>query len=530
MGFAGTPYQSEDVALGIFNFKKDSNKPADAGKGAGSGGGGAVATGSDDGGYSPDRARKFFEHATTVHATGSYEYAVQSWLQGIRQDPSSKEGLEGFFKSISALVGDGDGKKSVSKDVVKVISGKGDVDRFLLALLEYGQKFTDATLAVRAFEMAVKLGLTYPAQRLGELGLKLCAGAQRPRKDLLLKLSEGFERVGLFDRAVVAAETAYKVDPTDGDLGQRIRQMAAQATMAKGGYEKSGEQGGFRQNVRDSEKQRVLDASERIVKTEQTLELLVQQSEKDYAARPTDLPTVERLAKAWIERAAAGDEDRAHDLLLKTNAETKQFRFREMAGDVRLRQARRKASDLKKQMEAEPDNGTFKAEYEAAYRALADLEVAEHKLRVEAYPTDLTRKFAFGERLFVVEKYSEAIEMFQEAQGDPRLRARALNLLGQCFLKTGWLPEAIETFRAALEIRDNAPEVAMELNYLLMSSLRNKAEQEKDLAAAEEAEKIASAITMKQITYRDIRAQREVLKKLVASLRGGSGGTAPAGA
>lgn len=514
--------------MAFFSFKKDKDQPKSAASGTGGNGGKTptVATGAadgrDDSPFSAEKAERFFNHADTVHQTGSYEYAVQSWLQGLQKDPGSKRGIEGFFKSISALVGEGDGKKSVSKEVVKVISGRSDVDRFLVGLLEYGQKFTDAPLCVRAFEMASKLGLQYPTQRLGELGLKLCVGAQRPRKDLLIKLGEGFEKSGMFDRAVVAFESAYKVDPSDGELGQKIRQMAASATMVRGGYEKTGEQGGFRQNIRDSDKQRQLEASDRVVKTEQTMELLITAAEKDFAARPGDLPTIEKMAKLYLERAGEGDEDRAYDILMKTYMDTKQFRFREMAGDIRIRQARRRGSELKKQLEAEPENTALKTELDAALAALGELEVSEHKLRVEAYPTDLTRKFGYGERLFLTEKYDDAIAMFQESQNDPRFRSKSLALLGQCFFKTGWLPEAIETYRAALEIRDNPDELRMELSYMLMLALKSKGTQERDLAAAEEAEKIASEITRKQITYRDIRVQREELKKLVASLRGGS--------
>lgn len=511
--------------MGLFSFKKDKDQP----KPATSGSPVDKADAAGDSPFSAEKAERFFNHADTVHQTGSYEYAVQSWLQGLQKDPGSKRGVEGFFKSISALVGDGDGKKSVGKEVVKVISGKSEVDRFLIALLEYGQKFTDPPLCVRAFEMACKLGLQYPTQRLGDLGLKLCVGSQRPRKDLLTKLGEGFEKAGMFDRAVVAFESAYKVDPTDGELGQRIRQMAASATMVKGGYEKTGEQGGFRQNIRDSDKQRQLDAADRVVKTEATLELLITAAEKEMVARPGDLPTIEKLSKLYLERSSEGDEDRAHDLLMKTFVETKQFRFREMSGDVRIRQARRKASDLKKQLEVDPENAAIKGELDAAMKALGELEVAEHKMRVEAYPTDLTRKFGYGERLFLTEKFDDAIAMFQESQNDPRLRNKSLALLGQCFFKTGWLPEAIETFRGALEIRENTPELQMELSYMLMLALKNKGAQEKDLASAEEAEKIASEITRKQITYRDIRVQREELKKLVSALRGG-GAPAPTSA
>ena len=52
-------------------------------------------------------------------------------------------------------------------------------------------------------------------------------------------------------------------------------------------------------------------------------------------------------------------------------------------------------------------------------------------------------------------------------------------------------------------------------------------EAERDLPSAEEAEKIASGIAIKNLNFRDIRGRREALKKLVQALRMGGGAPAP---
>src|SRR5207248_4765329 len=101
----------------------------------------------------------------------------------------------------------------------------------------------------------------------------------------------------------------------------------------------------------------------------------------------------------------------------------------------------------------------------------ADLELAEHTRRVENYPTGLVRKFELGKRFFAVGKYNEAIDVLQEAQGDPKNRAAALLFLGQSFLNINWNDEAIETFRRGLEIRDLSAELNLETRYWLMVAL-----------------------------------------------------------
>ena len=94
-------------------------------------------------------------------------------------------------------------------------------------------------------------------------------------------------------------------------------------------------------------------------------------------------------------------------------------------------------------------------------------------------------------------------------------------MLGQAFLKLDYVPEAIEMFRQAADLRDLTPESELELKYLLLCALQHRAETDRDLAAAEEADKVASAITIKQFSFKDVRSRRDSVKKLIVSIRGG---------
>jgi hypothetical protein len=86
--------------LAFFGKKKDgdSDKPKDDGKG----GDGAP----DKIPVSPDKAAKFFDYAKTAHEATNFEYAMHSWLSGLRQEPSSMRGLEGFWTSSQSFLSD----------------------------------------------------------------------------------------------------------------------------------------------------------------------------------------------------------------------------------------------------------------------------------------------------------------------------------------------------------------------------------------------------------------------------------------
>jgi tetratricopeptide (TPR) repeat protein len=347
---------------------------------------------------------------------------------------------------------------------------------------------------------------------------------------MLLKCSEAFGKADAFDKALTAAEHALKQDPTDGDLAAKIRGLAAQSTMAKGGFDKTGQEGGFRANIRDATKQRQLEEADRIVKTEETQDRLIADAEAEFAARPGDLPTIEKFAKRLLERGKAADEERAHQIYAKAFADTTQFRFRELAGEIRIRQSRRKLSELKQMLDKSQDSEMLQRMHGQAEQEHLELELGEHKLRVDNYPSDLSRRFELGKRYFNAGKHSEAIEQFQESQHDPRNRAASQIMLGQSFQAIGWTEEAIDTFRHAADIKDLMPDVLMEIRYHLMVALQTRAEADGDVAAAEEADRLASGIARQQMTYKDIKTRREAIKNLLQRLRPrqSGGGGAPA--
>ncbi|QYU68032.1 hypothetical protein J4558_24795 [Leptolyngbya sp. 15MV] len=149
------------------------------------------------------------------------------------------------------------------------------------------------------------------------------------------------------------------------------------------------------------------------------------------------------------------------------------------------------------------------------------MELEEFRLRIEAYPTEPRWKFESAKRLLELGSTDEAIPLLQEAQQDARYRVEAFGMLGQAFLKIDYIDEAIHAYRQALEAHKiTTDETGMALNYGLLTALQLKAEKDRDAAAAGEADKIASAIALQQFNYRDIRARRDAIKKLVAELRG----------
>lgn len=470
--------------------------------------------------YSPEKAVAFFNHARTAHESTNYEYAMQLWLQGLRWDPSSLNAIESFFASAAQFLGNKE-KKSSSGETRKAIAAPGTVGRFTAALLEWGTRPRDSVSAVRATEACAKLGEAECTYWLGQRALNLARRDKRPRKDLFEKLLEAFKTVGAYDKAVEAGEDAMKIDPEDGKLQAYVRNMSAQATMSQGGYDKSGEAGGFRKNIKDIDKQRQLAEADQISKSEDAKDRLVIAAEKEWQERPGDTAAITTLGKRLLERGKPEDEERAYKLYIRAYKETDQFRFREWAGDIKLRRGRRILSRLEMAAKERADDPAAQEKFKKARIEFINTEVEEFEKRVAAYPTDLRQKYELGKRLFELERYEDAIPMFQQSQDDSRLRIESMSCIATAFERIGYLDEAIHTYRQAIAAHhDPNNEIGLDLRFGLLTSLQAKAMQDKDLTIAEEAERIASEIAIQQFNYRDIRDRRESLKKLVAELKG----------
>jgi tetratricopeptide (TPR) repeat protein len=466
----------------------------------------------------PVKAKKFFDHAQAVHDTTNYAYSTVLWLQGLRQDPTSMFGLERFFESVRSFASL-ENRDKPTKEQSSNFGGKGPVENYLSALLNWGTRPDDAPRVLKVLDAAQKLDLGEHGYWIAEKSLPLLLGSRK--KDVLVKLKDALAKLGAYDLAVKAGEAALMADPTDTALEQEMRNLAAQATMTSGGYERTGESGGFRANIRGADAQRKLEDESSIVKSEETIDRLVEDAKADYERRPDDRNAIGKYARILQERGRPEDVKIAYEVLMDAYKKTDEFRFRTQAGDLRMKHARRQLAKMREAAKQDPTSDIAK-KFPEAERKFIELELAEYDLRVKNFPTDLGLKYELGVRHFRLGNDEEAIALFQEAQHDAKHRVRVLNYLGQSFRRMGWNEEAADTFRRALEgIEMDSDELGLQMRYGLMDALAKHAEDTRDLSAAEEAYKIGSGIAMQQISYRDIRDRRDALQKLIKELKAG---------
>ena len=471
----------------------------------------------------PEKARVFFDHAQTVHDSLNYEYAMTLWLQGLRQDPTDGVAVDKFYTS-GCEFSTRATKKGPTKEQVKNFSGKGAVEKFLLALLHFGACPLDWSYGLKAVQAAGKVHDAEPQLDMRVVGqglalkvLRFAVDDPRTKKDHFVQMLEAFREVEAYDLATKAGEMAISKDPSDGPLETEVRNMSAQAAMKKAGLTNTaGEQGGFRGNVKDTDRQRELDEEDQLVKSSSTMDAVIERAKADYQQRPQDLSAIKKLCKFLLERGTAEDEKLAYKVLMKGYSELQAYELRKLAGDIQIRVGRRKLRQYKAALEQEPTNGALQAKFDSARRQLLASEVKEYTGRHEAYPTDLQIRYELGRRFYELEQYEQAIEHFQASKDAPGIADRVRILLARSFTLIEWFDEAESTYREAMDGHANLnDEVGLELRYGLMEVLQRKGEDSSDAGATEEAFKLASGIAVQHINFRDIREQRKILQERV---------------
>lgn len=121
------------------------------------GGGGLVAAGQGDG--ASDNPEELFEAASAAYREGELKNAMGLWLSGLRYSPASMRGLEGFFQSTAAWLGDPGRCFQRVKVRWDQKFWETDLAQYLRSLMEWGMNPTDPRPGIRCAQLAARAGV-----------------------------------------------------------------------------------------------------------------------------------------------------------------------------------------------------------------------------------------------------------------------------------------------------------------------------------------------------------------------------------
>jgi tetratricopeptide (TPR) repeat protein len=439
------------------------------------------------------KGKAFFERADQVAETGNWDFAIAMYLEGISREPENLDRGHKPLRKVSINRKAQGGKPAGMIDQFKRRPCKDPVRNLVNAEYLLSKDPGSVQNMMQVLQAARKCDLIGLVHWISLIILESQRQTKKPSKRILVDLVSAFESAKDFSMSVQACDMAISLDPNDGELRDRMRSLSALYTIDKGKFE---EEGDFTKGVDDLEAQQKIQKKDALVKDEEYLLGQIRKCRQDYLENPHVAGKINNAVDALLKIENESYENEAIDILAKAHKDSGAYQFKMRIGDIRIRQMSRRFRQMR-------DSGDTAEATEQAKRQLA-FELDEYKERCANYPTDLGLKFEMGRRQFLSGLYDEAIASLQTAQRDPRRGLRARSLIGQAFVKKGWLGMAVETFEKALEL-EATEEFTMELRYFLGDVLDN-------MGQLERAQEQFSTVAQLDYNYRDVRQRIENIR------------------
>lgn len=502
--------------MGLFGRKKANAEAADTGQTPDAGDSAAPPIQTD-----PRKAQRFFEYARSVTDEQSYDYAIETYLKGLRLDPAPADHHMGLYE-IARLRKINGGKPAGFREQFGQAGRKTPLDRMLNAELRWAKDPMNPELALHVMEHAAEAGLKDVAILFGQHAIEVNQGESRPSRTIYKKAQDLFARIGAWEKAIEACQLGIKLDPHNLELQRELKELQAELNLVRGGH---GEAGGSLQAGDEEGPTRSIAAAREAAK----------RLRREYEDNPDNIEKLTELVRALVEQQDEDAEEEAISLLEDAYARLGRYRLKVHIGDVRILQYSRRIRELRQQA-AEAQTQEEEQQYMAQARAVAweqvRFELEEFQERLAKHPDDKVLHYQIGRRQLILGDYDAAIPSLQKAQEDPQHRASALRYLGEAFARKGAYDEAIDTFHRGIEVHSYSDDrLALDLRYELMEALEQKARETADLKSAEEAAELAEEIARINSEFKALPQRRESIQQLVEQLKkgGSDSATAPAG-
>ena len=468
----------------------------------------------------PEKARRWFEHARVMSDSFNFDSALVYYAHGIGLDPSMMSAHEAMYEA--AVQYFNKGSRPASGKEIRKLEGPHPVEKFAVAEFAWMKDINNASLALKLLEALVKAEQLEFGHWFAPKAMNVLLKQKKPSKNAFLQAKTCLAEIVAWNEALRAGAAALNIDPLDTELESDLKDLSAQRAMDEGRYEEAGgEEGGFRKFVLDADKQRELEDAGAIAAGQSMEQRNLQRALKEYEKSPATPDVLNQYAQLLKVLGTPEAEQQSYDVYMKGFKDTNEYRFRALAGDIKIEQAQRRVDELQEKRDGRANDGELIAAFEQARKTALDLRYSEYNERTAKYPTDRRIKYQLGEVEFEMGRYMDAMKRFQDAKDEPRLRVQAGHMLGRCFAEETWHIEAIQAYKEVLEhVEATEKEMELAIRYDLMVSLMANAREERSLDLAKEARGICTSILQQDVTYRDIRSARKEVDQLIKEVSG----------
>jgi tetratricopeptide (TPR) repeat protein len=447
-----------------------------------------------------------FERANQVVATGNFDYGIHLLVDCCKLDPANLSYRQALRRTEKAKYRNNLRGSLFARWTTWPMRARMKTAlraRDYLKVLEHGERI----LMRNPWDVGTQMDMAVASEQMGLLDLAIWNLEQARQKqafDVSLNraLAELYEKRGNFTQAIALWELIRKVKPGDVVAQHKIKDLAADDTIARGQYHATiqppAETGADKPSsgepkppLKDSTDEApaawwlqegggtppppTKDAPEAPVAAAETGEssVLMDRLEREAApirARLKDDPTSPYL---YLQLAAVyrrGDKfDKARTVLQEGLGPTgNAFELSVQLADLDIEPFRRNLRIAEEKLKAEPDNAELRRLRNRLRKEINTRELELHRQKADRFPTEMSHRYEVGVRLQRAGQIDEAIRELQAARADPRYRWQSLMALGHCFkARNNWrlaernFEEALKTLPAG-EL-DNRKEILFEV-------------------------------------------------------------------
>ena len=391
---------------------------------------------------------------------------------------SKKSGLiSGIFSKLSSRVNE----NAIRKSPEKFLDSAEEQIK-----LNYSNISAHKSLAIASEE----LGLIETSLLAYESLFNLDQKNLKVGKNLISKLLENNKP----EKAISIGDMLLKIFPADDEIQDLIKKASVQQTVDKGKWE---EEKSFRDKLKDEDEAQRLEQSSRAQTGEEGLRSLIAESLKKAEDEPENINTLKDLvnyyrklnefdsALEWLDKARSLESGKA-DVNLETLMVT--LKREKMAEAINIVQA---------QLDENPTDKAIVEKLDNLKKEEHDFRLSQSESLVQRYPNEFSYRYELGELYKEAGNIDGAIKELQLALRSPKVRIKALVLLGQSYIEKGFYDLAAEQLLIAKSEIPGITDIKKEVIYDLGRCYESQGDSDKAIIEFK-------ALYGIDISYRDV--------------------------
>src|SRR6266404_3400015 len=256
----------------------------------------------------PRELRMLFTKGNDALQRENYDYAIDLFNQVLQKEPFLYDCRKALRSAQLRKAGTGGGffKKMLSNASSSPMIAKGQMAlrKDPLDALQIAEQILNGDPnSAPAHRLVVEAAAALDMPRTAVLSLEILARNSPKDLDVAIKFANGLADAGEVTKAEKILASLQEDFPGDNDLAHALKNISARKTMDKGGYEALADgKGSYRDILKDKEEAVSLEQENRQVKTEDTVQRLIDEKELRLKTEPKNVKLLKDLAELYTQK------------------------------------------------------------------------------------------------------------------------------------------------------------------------------------------------------------------------------------